>query len=80
MKELVPIVMACALWGCKWQGSSILIHCDNEAVVSVVCKRDKFDAFFAVHFLCGSPIRTNPDSSQCELEALTKEDQQSLLA
>ena len=43
VKELVPIVMACALWGRKWQGSSILIHCDNEAVVSVVnagCARE----------------------------------------
>ena len=35
-KELVPIVLACMIWGQQWQGSTIHFHCDNMAVVQVV--------------------------------------------
>ena len=35
-KEMVPIVMACILWGQAWQGQVIQVHSDNEAVVAVV--------------------------------------------
>ena len=34
-KELVPIVMACILWGHHWQGKVKHVHSDNEAVVAV---------------------------------------------
>ena len=33
-KELVPIVMAIAMWGAEWQASTVLIRSDNYAVVS----------------------------------------------
>ena len=36
VKELVPIVVACALWGNQWKGAMVLCHCDNAAVVSIV--------------------------------------------
>ena len=36
VKELAPITIACALWGPRWTGSSIRVHSDNEAVVTVV--------------------------------------------
>lgn len=32
-KELLPIVIACMLWGIR---STVLAHCDNNAVVEVV--------------------------------------------
>ena len=35
-KELVPIVVACVVWGCIWQGCVVHVHSDNEAVVTVV--------------------------------------------
>ena len=35
-KELVPIVVAAAIWGPHWSGSHVLFHCDNEAVVTVI--------------------------------------------
>ena len=35
-KELIPIVMACILWGQTWQGKVVHVHFDNEAVVAVV--------------------------------------------
>jgi hypothetical protein len=42
-KELVPVVMACIIWGRAWQGQVVHVHCDNEAVVSVLnsgCSKD----------------------------------------
>ena len=35
-KELVPIVLACAIWVKHWQGLSVMIHCDNMGIVAVV--------------------------------------------
>ena len=39
-KELVPIVMQVAIWGSLWMGSHVRFHCDNEAVVKVLQKRN----------------------------------------
>lgn len=36
IKELLPIVVASALWGREWSGKQILFHCDNAAVVAIV--------------------------------------------
>ena len=35
-KELVPVVMACILWGRFWRGKVVHMFSDNEAVVAVV--------------------------------------------
>ena len=35
-KELVPIVLACVVWGSDWQNGSVIFHSDNQAVVEVV--------------------------------------------
>ena len=37
-KELVPIVMAVALWGPQWAGEKVCCLCDNAAVVAVINK------------------------------------------
>eukprot|EP00117_Sycon_ciliatum_P020140 scpid38648/ scgid18029/ len=31
-REMFPVATACALWGPKWSGKKILLHCDNKAV------------------------------------------------
>ena len=36
VKELVPIVLSCAVWGRKLAGSRVLIECDNSSVVAAV--------------------------------------------
>ena len=36
--ELVPIVVAAAIWGWQWCGQKVCFHSDNEASVSVVNK------------------------------------------
>ena len=33
-KELFAILMACATWGHLWRRQCILVHCDNQAIVS----------------------------------------------
>ena len=35
-KELLPIVLACMIWGKRWTKHRIMVHCDNAAVVEVV--------------------------------------------
>ena len=30
LKEMLPIVLACAVWGQQWQNTSVLVHCDNQ--------------------------------------------------
>ena len=34
VKELLPIIVAGALWGAEWAGHRIRCHCDNQAVVA----------------------------------------------
>lgn len=43
-KELVPIVMAVAMWGAEWQASTVLIRSDNDAVVSSLSSGSAKDA------------------------------------
>ena len=35
-KELMPVVIAAAIWGPQWSGKSVQCRCDNEAVVSIL--------------------------------------------
>ena len=36
LKELLPIVLATAVWGQKWARSNVLARCDNMAVVEII--------------------------------------------
>ncbi len=36
MKELLPVVLACATWGMEWADSMVVVHCDKEGAVSAV--------------------------------------------
>jgi len=42
-KELIPIVMAAAMWGKAWGGLVVCCRCDNDAVVAVVNRRTSRD-------------------------------------
>ena len=35
-KELLPIVLACAMWAQEWKGKMVKCLCDNAAVVAIV--------------------------------------------
>ena len=36
VKELIPIVLAAAVWGKDWLGKNVMAYCDNSAVVPSV--------------------------------------------
>ena len=36
LKELLPVVLACAIWGRYWAGRAVRFHCDNTGAVAVV--------------------------------------------
>ena len=36
LKELFPIVLACAIWGRDLANSSVVVHCDNLGTVALV--------------------------------------------
>ena len=36
LKELLPIVLACAVWGEGWKNRAVTVHCDNLGVVALV--------------------------------------------
>ena len=36
LKELVPIVLACSVWGADWQNTTVTVHCDNIGTVAIV--------------------------------------------
>ena len=36
VKELLPVVVACALWGSHWRGMTVCCRCDNAAVVAIL--------------------------------------------
>ena len=39
VKELLPIVLACELWGPLWTNHRVTCHCDNQVVVAALYKR-----------------------------------------
>ena len=43
VKELVPIVVASAVWGPHWKGRHVLFRSDNMAVVGILQKRTSTD-------------------------------------
>ena len=50
VKELLPMVMACALWGHMWERELVLAHTDNAAVVATVNSGRSKDAL-AMHLM-----------------------------
>ena len=36
LQELLPIVLACGVWGSEWKNRTVAVHCDNLGVVALV--------------------------------------------
>ena len=56
-KELVPIAIACAVWGPDWRCQRVLVHCDNMAVAQVITAQSSKDFTLmhllgCIHFFC----------------------------
>ena len=51
-KEMVPVVVAAALWGRAWEGRHVCFHSDNMAVVSILSKRSAKDQHLLALLRC----------------------------
>ena len=51
-KELVPLVLAAALWGARWKGCHVLFHVDNMAVVASVQRLNARDQLLGQFLHC----------------------------
>ena len=56
-KELVPVVVGCAVWGAHWRQKVVLNQCDNMAVVDVIRSQKSKDPTImhllrCLHFIC----------------------------
>ena len=43
VKEMIPVVLGCAIWGHAWAGCRIIWRCDNQAVVACLGSRTSRD-------------------------------------
>ena len=50
IRELVPITVACALWGVSWKGKNLLVHCDNLPIV-MAWEKGSCKNKLAMHFI-----------------------------
>lgn len=50
-KELLPIVVACAVWGHQWNDRTIRCLCDNAAVVAIL-RSGSSKHGLVMHLLC----------------------------
>jgi hypothetical protein len=39
VKEFLPILIGCAIWGARWSNDRVVGHCDNQAVVASLRSR-----------------------------------------
>ena len=48
LKEILLVVLACAVWGPRWRGRKVVAHVDNEGAVAVLK-----DSGYAMPRICG---------------------------
>ena len=56
-KELLPVVLACTVWGPLWQHQQVLVQTDNMAVVHIIKSQTSRDQLImhlmrCLHFIC----------------------------
>lgn len=56
LKELVPIVLATAIWEKQWIGKTVLAQCDNAAVVAIIYSGSSKDALGEMSGFCGYKV------------------------
>lgn len=81
-KELVPIVLSCAVWGPQLSRKSILFQCDNTGVVAAVNKGSARDTlvmnllrslwFFTAHFDVAVTTEHIPGTMNCAADQLSR--------
>ena len=64
-KELLPIIVAVAVWGPVWRGQCVVCHCDNQSVVDVVRGGYGKHSRLALMLCCLFFLEAKYDSSAC---------------
>ena len=82
-KELIPIVLAAALWGPHWPGKQVLFHTDNLAVVQVIknmnaanqllCNLLRCLYFYAAHYRFTFTAEHIPGVKNVAADALSRD-------
>lgn len=89
--ELIPVVVATAVWGSAWHSAHIITcHCDNEAVVHTLNKGSAKDpalaqllrclAFYLTHYHLSLSAQHVAGSSNAAADALSRNDLKSFFA
>ena len=57
VKELLPILLAAAMWGPFWAGNQVQVQCDNMSVVNIIASHTSKDKSImhllrGLHFIC----------------------------
>ena len=83
IKELLPIVLSCAVWGHSWKGKSVKCLCDNAAVVAIINSgRSKVDkamhlmrylTFFLAHYGTNIFAEHLPGKDNIAADALSRD-------
>ena len=74
-KELLPIVIACALWGQYWAHCQVQVWCDNSAVVyivNIIMHLLQCLHFFCAHFDILLQARHIQGKQNIQADALTR--------
>ena len=73
VKELIPIVIAAAVWGRAWQGKKVWCQCDNQAVVAALTTRSSREGHLMHMLRCLFLLRhtTVSNCHQCTLARTT---------
>ena len=82
VKELVPVVMACAVWGRRWGQQWVRVRTDNQSVVDVMQSRTSHNsdimhllrciAFFSARFQCQLLVDHIPGVLNTAADALSR--------
>ena len=89
-KELLPIVIAAAIWGHSWDGLHICFHSDNMAVVDILRKRSSKDplimhllrcfCFFSAYFKFSYSSEHVPGVENVAADAISRNNLQLLFS
>ena len=81
-KEMVPILLAAAVWGHEWSGQRVLCRCDNAAVVAVINSGSARDPllmhllrclfFYAAHYEFSVTARHIPGKQNIGADAISR--------
>ena len=81
-KELVPVILSVAVWGCYWSSKSIRVLSDNSSVVAAINSNTsrvsdmahmlRCLAFLQAHFHCQLTARHLPGSQNSAADAVSR--------